>query len=84
VTTDVDTKVFDKDGKQIDTTTPLGGTLAGEIDDGFSSQFTFTLSNRGVTAQPVNIVISVSSPIVQQSPGGNGSVDYVVSGSFGN
>jgi adhesin/invasin len=83
VTTDVDTKVFDKDGKQIDTLTPLGGTLAGKIDDGFNSQFTFTLSNRGVTAQPVNIVISVSSPIVQQSPGGNGSMDYVVSGSFG-
>ncbi len=83
VTTDVDTKVFDKDGKQIDTLTPLGGTLAGKIDDGFNSQFTFTLSNRGVTAQPVNIVISVSSPIVQQSTGGNGSMDYVVSGSFG-
>jgi adhesin/invasin len=85
VTTDVDTKVFDKDGKQIDTITPLGGILSGKVEDGFSSQFTFTLSNRGVTTtQAINIVISVTSPIATKSPGGNGSVDYVVSGSFGN
>jgi len=85
VTTDVDTKVFDKDGKQIDTTTPLGGILSGKVEDGFSSQFTFTLSNRGVTTtQAINIVISVTSLIATKSPGGNGSVDYVISGSFGN
>lgn len=84
VTTDVDTKVFDSTGKQIDTLTPLGGTISGKLEDGFSSVFTFTISNRGYTPQSVNISIAVTSPIVSQSPGGNGSANYTISGTFGN
>ncbi|MEZ5671921.1 MAG: hypothetical protein R3E08_05870 [Thiotrichaceae bacterium] len=86
VTTDVDVKIFDKDGKQIDSQTPLGGTFNATTSDsnGTGQTFTFTITNRGYTPQPVNVKVAVTVPASTSASGYAETVEQVIQGSFGN
>ena len=82
VTTDVDTRILDSSGKQIELSTPLGGTENITLIDsnGTGQKIVFTLTNRGYTPQTINVKISVTAPTSQS--GQPERQDRIISGNF--